>query len=100
MLFLLCDVIQNKVIRKENFSWLDVCFGRPKLFKQVKCLNNLNVENGTGVYLIQVKEKRKSRSKKVGVFFFKQTVDIFVRNFSEFAHMVILSLMLFLIFTE
>ena len=69
MLFLLCDVIQNKVIRKENFSWLDVCFGRPELFKQVKCLNNLNVENGTGVYLIQVKEKRKSRSKKVGVFF-------------------------------
>lgn len=69
VLFLLCDVIQNKVIRKENFSWLDVCFGRPKLFKQVKCLNNLNVENGTGVYLIQVKEKRKSRSKKVGVFF-------------------------------
>ena len=33
-------------------------------------------------------------------FFFKQTVDIFVRNFSEFAHMVILSLMLFLIFAE
>ena len=33
-------------------------------------------------------------------FFFKQTVDIFVRNLSEFAHMVILSLMLFLIFTE
>ena len=100
MLFLLCDVIQNKVIRKENFSWLDVFFGRPELFEQVKCLNNLNVENGTGVYLIQVKEKRKSRSQKVGVFFFKQTVDIFVRNLSEFAHMVILSLMLFLIFTE
>lgn len=70
MLFLLCDVIQNKVIRKENFSWLDVFFGRPELFEQVKCLNNLNVENGTGVCLIQVKEKRKSRSQKVGVFFF------------------------------
>lgn len=67
MLFL-CDVIQNKVIRKENFPWLDVFFGRPELFEQVKCLNNLNVENGTGVYLIQVKEKRKSRSQKVGVF--------------------------------
>ena len=65
----LCDVIQNKVIRKENFPWLDVFFGRPELFEQVKCLNNLNVENGTGVYLIQVKEKRKSRSQKVGVFF-------------------------------
>ena len=72
MLFLLCDVIQNKVIRKENFSWLDVFFGRPELFEQVKCLNNLNVENGTGVYLIQVKEKRKSRSQKVGVFFFNK----------------------------
>ena len=70
MLFPVCDVIQNKVIRKENFSWLDVFFGRPELFEQVKCLNNLNVENGTGVYLIQVKEKRKSRSQKVGVFFF------------------------------
>lgn len=70
MLFPVCDVIQNKVIRKENFSWLDVLFGRPELFEQVKCLNNLNVENGTGVYLIQVKEKRKSRSQKVGVFFF------------------------------
>lgn len=69
VLFLLCDVIQNKVIREENFSWLDVFFGRPELFEQVKCLNNLNVENGTGVYLIQVKEKRKSRSQKVGVFF-------------------------------
>lgn len=72
MLFLLCDVIQNKVIRKENFSWLDVFFGRPELFEQVKCLNNLNVENGTGVYLIQVKEKRKSRSQKVGVSFFNK----------------------------
>lgn len=72
MLFLLCDVIQNKVIRKENFSWLDVFFGRPELFEQVKCLNNLNVENGTGVCLIQVKEKRKSRSQKVGVFFFNK----------------------------
>ena len=70
VLFLLCDVIQNKVIRKENFSQLDVFFGCPELFEQVNCLNNLNVENGTGVYLIQVKEKRKNRSQKVGVFFF------------------------------
>lgn len=82
MLFLLCDVIQNKVIRKENFSWLDVFFGRPELFEQVKCLNNLNVENGTGVCLIQVKEKRKSRSQKVGVFFFFNKLLTFLSEIS------------------
>ena len=55
------------------------------------------------VYTLYKSKKRERADRRRLVFFFfffKQTVDIFVRNFSEFAHMVILSLMLFLIFTD
>ena len=52
------------------------------------------------VYTLYKSKKRERADRRRLVFFFKQTVDIFVRNFSEFAHMVILSLMLFLMFTE
>ena len=50
--------------------------------------------------LYKSKKRERADRRRLVFFFFKQTVDIFVRNFSEFAHMVILSLMLFLIFNE
>ena len=81
-LFLLCDVIQNKVIRKENFSWLDVFFGRPELFEQVKCLNKLIKRwkwDRCIAYTSQRKEKE--RMSEGWCFFFLTNRWNFVRNF-------------------